>query len=41
MLMRAFRDGVPVEASGVGILVAFDAIFLTVSWVVFEWVLEP
>jgi hypothetical protein len=28
-------------ASGIGILIAFDAIFLVVSWLVFEWVLEP
>jgi heme exporter protein CcmB len=41
MLMRAFRDGQSVGAGGLGILVAFDVIFLTVSWLVFEWVLEP
>jgi heme exporter protein B len=30
-----------VDALGVGILAAFDAIFLVVSWLAFEWVLEP
>jgi heme exporter protein B len=41
MLIKAFRDAQPVSAGGMGILVAFDLIFLTVSWLVFEWVLEP
>ena len=41
MMMRTFRDGVTPSASAVGVLVAFDVIFLTVSWIVFEWVLEP
>jgi len=41
LMMRTFRDGLPVSAASVGVLVAFDLIFLTVSWLVFEWVLEP
>ena len=41
MMLRAFCDGLPASASGIGVLVAFDVIFLTVSWLVFEWVLEP
>jgi heme exporter protein B len=41
LMIHRFRDGQPIEASALGILVAFDAIFLTVSWLVFEWVLEP
>ena len=41
LMMRAFRDGRPPEASAIGVLVAFDVIFLVVSWLVFEWVLEP
>jgi heme exporter protein B len=41
MMIRTFRDGLPPGATGIGILVAFDAIFLAVSWFVFEWVLEP
>jgi len=40
LMTAVFRDGQAVEASTVGVLVAFDAIFLAVSWVVFEWVLE-
>jgi heme exporter protein B len=41
LLMKAFRDGVAPAASAIGVLVAFDLIFLVVSWLVFEWVLEP
>lgn len=40
-LLRIFRDGESIGGQGLGILIAFDAIFLVVSWVVFEWVLEP
>ena len=41
LMMRTFRDGLPVAGSSVGVLVAFDLIFLVVSWLVFEWILEP
>jgi ABC-type transport system involved in cytochrome c biogenesis permease component len=41
LMVRAFRDGVSPGAGGIGILLAFDVIFLTASWLVFEWVLEP
>ena len=41
LLMKTFRDGVAPAASAVGVLVAFDVIFLVVSWLVFECVLEP
>jgi ABC-type transport system involved in cytochrome c biogenesis permease component len=41
MLIHLFRDGIPIGGLGLGVLVAFDAIFLTVSWLVFDWVLEP
>jgi heme exporter protein B len=41
MMVHTFRDGQSPGASGIGILLAFDLIFLTVSWLVFEWVLEP
>jgi hypothetical protein len=41
MMLRTFRDGVPPGPGGIGVLAAFDVIFLVVSWVVFEWVLEP
>ena len=41
LMVRAFRDGLPPGAASIGVLVAFDLIFLTVSWLTFEWVLEP
>ncbi|WP_428938352.1 heme exporter protein CcmB [Fontivita pretiosa] len=41
MMLRTFRDGAGPGMTGMGILLAFDVIFLTVSWLVFEWVLEP
>lgn len=41
MMVRTFRDGISPGVAGIGILLAFDVIFLIVSWLVFEWVLEP
>lgn len=41
MMIKQFRDGVSPGPLGLGVLIAFDVIFITVSWVVFEWVLEP
>jgi heme exporter protein CcmB len=41
LLMKTFRDGVAPSGSALGVLIAFDLIFLIVSWLVFEWVLEP
>ena len=41
LMLRTFRDGINPGAAGIGILAAFDVIFLVVSWLVFEWVLEP
>lgn len=41
LLLRVFRDGKAVDGEALAILIAFDAIFLVVSWLVFEWVLEP
>jgi heme exporter protein B len=42
LMIRTFQGGgASLGATGIGILVAFDAIFLVVSWLVFEWVLEP
>ena len=41
LLMKSFRDGVAPGGAALGVLVAFDMIFLVVSWLVFEWVLEP
>jgi len=41
MLLSVFRDHQPLTPEGVGVLVAFDAIYLVVSWLAFERVLEP
>jgi heme exporter protein CcmB len=41
LLVAVFRDGEPLGGLGLGILVAFDAVFLVVSWLVFETILEP
>ncbi len=41
MMVQTFRDRNPVGVSSLGILFAFDLIFLTASWLVFEFVLEP
>jgi len=41
MMLRTFRDGQSPGVGGIGVLAAFDVIFLIVSWLVFEWVLEP
>ena len=41
LLIHQFRDGLPVGGMGLGVLLAFDAIFLTASWLMFELVLEP
>jgi len=41
LLLHRFRDGQSIGGTGMGVLMAFDAIFLTLSWAVFEWVLEP
>lgn len=41
MLLHAFRDHEPPGMNSMGILIAFDAIFLTASWLVFDLALEP
>lgn len=41
LLSRLFQEGRQVGGSGFAILLAFDAVFLAISWVAFEWVLEP
>jgi ABC-type transport system involved in cytochrome c biogenesis permease component len=41
MMRRLFEQGEPLGGTGLTTLVAFDVIFLVVSWVVFELVLEP
>jgi heme exporter protein B len=41
LMIHTFRDGVAIGGGAIGIVVAFDVIFLVTSWLVFEWVLEP
>lgn len=41
MLAGVFERGEPLHAGALGVIVAFDVIFLTVSWLVFELVIEP
>jgi len=41
LLEKMFREGRPLEASSLAMLVAFDAIFLVASWLLFELILEP
>ena len=41
MLMGVFLDDQPLSGQGLGILAAFDVIYLVVSWLTFEHILEP
>ena len=41
LLLGVFRDGHALGGSGLAVLVSFDVIFVIVSWLVFEWILEP
>jgi heme exporter protein B len=41
LMLKVFRDGQSAGGAAIGVLVAFDLIFMTVSWLVFEWILEP
>lgn len=41
LMTRLYEDGQPFTGSAFAVLIAFDVIFLAVSWVAFEWVLEP
>lgn len=38
---QLYQEGQPWNGSAFAILMAFDAIFLVVSWLAFEWVIEP
>lgn len=41
LLMGVFREGEALNLGGLGVLIAFDLIFLVASWLVFELILEP
>ncbi len=41
LVLKVFRDPGIAWGGDCAILVAFDAVFLVVGWVLFEWVLEP
>jgi heme exporter protein B len=41
LLIGVFRDGKPLGGPALGVLVAFDVIFVVASWLLFEMVLEP
>jgi len=41
MLLRLFNSKLPHSLDGLGILVAFDVIYLVAGWLAFELVLEP
>ena len=41
MTTALYRDGDPLNMSHLMFLVAFDVIFLVISWLVFEIILEP
>ena len=41
MMRQLFEQGGDLGGSGLALLIAFDVVFLVVSWLVFELVLEP
>lgn len=41
LMIDLFQDGDAPGRAGLGILLAFDAVFLVASWLVFEFLLEP
>jgi heme exporter protein B len=41
MTQRLYQGGEPWNGSAFAVLVAFDMIFLVVSWLTFEWIIEP
>lgn len=41
LMLKVYRDGEPVGGAALGVIVAFDAIFMVASWLLFELVLEP
>ncbi|MGE5609526.1 MAG: heme exporter protein CcmB [Bacillota bacterium] len=41
LVARLDQNAQPWDGSAFAVLIAFDAIFLVVSWLAFEWVIEP
>lgn len=41
LMRKVFEEGEPLSMNAVGALIAFDVIYIVVSWLVFESVLEP
>jgi ABC-type transport system involved in cytochrome c biogenesis permease component len=41
LLVKLFRDGESITQGALAILIAFGLIYLVVSWLVFELILEP
>lgn len=41
LMRKVFEEGQPLGQQAVGALIAFDVIYIVVSWLVFESVLEP
>ena len=41
VMNRIFESEASIMNSGLGVLIAFDAVFLVASWLVFELLLEP
>jgi len=41
ILIGMFAEGHPISAQGLGVLLAFDGLYLVVSWLAFERILEP
>lgn len=41
IMRRLSEDAAPITGSAFAVLIAFDVVFLVVSWIAFEWVIEP
>ncbi|MFG0286299.1 MAG: heme exporter protein CcmB [Phycisphaerales bacterium JB039] len=41
LMLRLFEEGQSLLSGGLGLLIAFDVIFIVASWLVFEFLLEP
>ena len=41
MMLGLYGEGQPIAGAAFAVLMAFDVVFLVVSWLAFEWVIEP